>query len=285
LLIDFHVHVGRIHREFTLDFAKEMMHSCNKPIDNMDVNVDNLLLEMDQNKIEKSVLLAFDAQRTLDVCVPNEYVADICKSYPDRFVGFASFDGKKISDKYSVKTEVKKNCLSGYKLASCYLSLSPSDHCWYPLYGDALERNLPVLVHMGYTPIKKANLNYGHPQHLKKVLEDFPDLKLVIAHMGFPWVTETIELLKNYKNVYSDLSIVSYYQPDHVVFDIFSKAQEEGVINKLIWGTDYPMCTMTESLNKLDNIKMKLHKNNINIRKDQWNSIFENNAKYLLSDL
>lgn len=282
-LIDFHVHIGRLHDEYTEDFANQMMTPCNKKTENMEVVIGRLIQEMNKNNVQKAVLLGFNAQRTLGVHVTNEYVSSICKEHPRRFIGFASFDGM---DNTLCKAELKKELvnynLQGYKLAYGYLNISPNDQGWNPIYEDALERELSILVHMGYTPIKQANLRYCHPALLDQVLSKYPKLKIVIAHMGWPWIDDTFALLKRYENVYTDLSIVSSYQPINTIANILRSAKEHGVVNKLIWGTDYPMCSMTDSLNRFKDIKKYLDDNKVVIESETWKRIFQGNANYLL---
>ncbi|CAM4262277.1 hypothetical protein BAMA_04595 [Bacillus manliponensis] len=282
-MIDFHVHIGRLHDEYTEDFASQMMTPCNKNTENMEVDIGRLIQEMDRSNVQKAVLLGFNAKRTLGVHVTNEYVSNICKENPTRFIGFASFDGM---DNTLCKGDLQKELvnynLKGYKLAFGYLNMSPNDQGWYPIYEDAIERELPILVHMGYTPIKQANLRYCHPILLDKVLSNFPKLKIVIAHMGWPWIEDTLELLKRYENVYADLSIVSSYQSISTISNIIRLAKKHEVVNKLIWGTDYPMCSMIDSLNRFKEIKSHLDDNKIVIESGTWERIFQGNANYLL---
>lgn len=64
--------------------------------------------------------------------------------------------------------------------------------------------------------------------------------------------------------------------------NIFKMAKEQGVINKLIWGTDYPMCTMEESINRFKNIKKRLEEQGVHITEEEWDQIFYKNAEKLL---
>lgn len=282
-LIDFHVHIGRLRDEYTEDFAIQMMNPCNKKTENMEVDIGKLIQEMDRSNVQKAVLLGFNAKRTLGVHVTNEYVSKVCKENPSRFIGFASFDGMDNAlYKNGLQKELVDYNLQGYKLAFGYLNMSPNDPGWYPIYEDATERQLPILVHMGYTPIKQANLRYCHPKLLEEVLRNFPKLKLVIAHMGWPWIDDTLALLKRYENVYADLSIVSFYQPIKTISNIIGLAKAQGVVNKLIWGTDYPMCSMTDSLNRFKEIQSYLDDNEITVEAGVWQRIFQDNANYLL---
>ena len=48
---------------------------------------------------------------------------------------------------------------------------------------------------------------YCSPMNFRKVLDRFPKLKLVIAHLAFPHVEGLLELASQYPNLYIDLSV------------------------------------------------------------------------------
>lgn len=283
MAIDFHVHVGRLHQEYTLAFADEMMRACGKQAVELHVEPSGLLAEMDQAGVERAVLLAFNAKRTLGVHVPNELVGEWCRCAPKRLSGLASYDAYEPLAKQDLVRERKRWGLCGYKLAYGYLSLAPDDPGWRPLYEDAVEHDLPVLVHMGFTPIRRASLRHCHPGLLEPVLSRYPSLTLVIAHMGWPWVSETIDLLVRYPNVHADLSIVSRYQPLDKVVEILNLAADAGVAGKLLFATDYPMSRFSESLTRIKEVQQRMAEaGNRQLPRVVWENIMHGNARRLL---
>ncbi|MDR0267462.1 amidohydrolase family protein [Paenibacillus sp.] len=244
----------------------------------------SMIQEMDMAGIEKVVLLAFNAKRTLQVHVTNEYVSELVARYPNRFAGFASYDAHDGLIQKELKQERERLGLVGYKLACGYLGLSPDDAGWDAVYLDAVENRLPVLLHMGYSPVKKVALRYCAPQLLEKVLAKYPDLILVIAHMAWPWVDETISLMNKYENVYADMSIVSYYQPIQTVIDILQKAKKAKVAHKLIFGTDYPMCSFQEGAGRIREIRQQMNQSTNALTFHEWEMIFHGNARQVLRD-
>lgn len=282
-MIDFHVHVGRLNKEYPYDFSKEMMQACLKKVEDISVDPENLIMEMDNHNISKAIILGFNAKRTLGVHVSNQYVAEICQKWPERFVGFGSFDVayEEITLKV-LRLEMGKLGLKGFKIPFGYLDLSPADERWLPIYQYALEYELPLLLHMGYSPIKKVNHRYCNPILLDKVLQTFPNLRIVIAHLGWPWVDETIYLLKKYQNVYTDTSIVTFYQSTDFMVNMFQKLCHEKVMNKVIWGTDYPMCTFKESLDSMKKILACLNLQETGPSEAEIKLMFSENAQKLI---
>ncbi|MBO8162793.1 MAG: amidohydrolase [Brevibacillus sp.] len=282
MVIDFHVHVGRLHREYPLEFARQMMEACGKRAEEITVDPARLLKDMDQAGIDTAVLLAFDSRRKLSVHVTNDMVGEWCRQAPQRLVGLASYDAQDALVKEELVRERKRYQLRGYKLAFGYLEVAPDDPGWRPLYDDAAEHGLPVLVHMGFSPIKRVSYRHCHPSRLEHVLKRYLTLTLVIAHMGWPWIEETIVLLARYPHVYADLSIVSSFQPVDQVVAILGKAAAAGVAHKLLFGTDYPMCGLSEGVDRIKQIKQRMSASASALPEEVWSMIMSGNAKRLL---
>lgn len=252
MIIDSHVHAGEYLIHYPEAFASEMMRAVDRPGEAITTHIPTLLAEMDKVGVDRAFLLAFDAQRTLDVKVPNEYVARICQTHPDRFVGFGSVDAG-----VPGAAEVVEHCastlgLQGIKIAPAYVRLSPADPLWYGLYEAAQALKLPVLVHTGFTPSRQAEPRYFPPMLLDKVASDFPDLRLILAHLGTPWVRACLDLLVKHPNLYADISVFGWFQPVEIVADTLSSARARGVLNRLMWGTDRPWGPLTAFRARMD---------------------------------
>src|SRR5437870_2026502 len=66
----------------------------------------------------------------------------------------------------------------------------------------------------------------------------FPGLKMIIAHMGHPWIAETVVLIRKQPNFFADISAL-HYRPWQF-YNALVCAKEYGVLNKLLFGSDYP---------------------------------------------
>ena len=58
---------------------------------------------------------------------------------------------------------------------------------------------------LGYKPYEDE-MSYAEPKNWAKVLEAFPKLTIILAHIGSAWWDERIELAQKYPNVYFDTS-------------------------------------------------------------------------------
>lgn len=251
MIIDSHVHAGEYHRHFTAAFAEGMMATTGMPPQALSAPEARLISDMDASGVDQAFLLAFDVRRVEGFSVPNEFVAGMCERHPGRFIGFASVDAGREGAAADLRHAVTDLGLRGLKTAPCYLRMSPADPLWNDVYETAQELGIPVLVHTGYTPARNADARYFSPLLLEQVARDFPGLKLILAHLGTPWVRPCVELLARHPNLHADLSIFGSYRPAATVAAALAHAREAGVLDRILWGTDYPFATMADATHRM----------------------------------
>ncbi|MBC2714224.1 MAG: amidohydrolase [Desulfobacteraceae bacterium] len=100
--------------------------------------------------------------------------------------------------------------LSGMKLVPCMQHFFLNDRRLFPVYEKAEASGMPILVHTGGDPIPGREV-YGHPRDIDEVASTFPDLTIIMAHMGIPFFEETKEILKKHKNVFTDIAFSVVY--------------------------------------------------------------------------
>src|SRR5207244_7894976 len=85
--------------------------------------------------------------------------------------------------------------LTGLKLYPMYDHYAVNDRdLAFPIFDMAQQLNIPVMIHLSTTPVSDTVLMYGWPVLLDDVARAFPDLRLLVAHTGFPWVDECLVL-------------------------------------------------------------------------------------------
>lgn len=125
-----------------------------------------------------------------------------------------------------------------------YYGISPSDDQFFPYYELAQKYNLPVGIHTGGAGPDHGSPNFkldlGNPLLMKEMLDSFPELKVWIMHSGDQYYQEAIEIMKAYKRVYADISVIS--NPDILPSGKFSSIMKtfinEGLEDRLMFGTD-----------------------------------------------
>ena len=132
--------------------------------------------------------------------------------------------------------------LRGIKLLPMYAGFRPDDERLDPLWEYATEQRLPVLLHTGTTFVAQAPLECTLPRHLDAVAIRFPDVKIIMAHLGHPYEGECVATFRKHPNVYADISAL-HYRPFQLYHSLML-VQEYGVWDKVLFGTDYPFTTV-----------------------------------------
>jgi len=90
----------------------------------------------------------------------------------------------------------------------CYLGYlgGPEDPGYQPYYILAQECNLPVIFHTGDTWGAMADLKLSHPLDIDRIAWKYPNLRIVMAHVGVPWHREACQVAWKNDNVWLDLS-------------------------------------------------------------------------------
>jgi predicted TIM-barrel fold metal-dependent hydrolase len=120
---------------------------------------------------------------------------------------------------------------------------SVDDRRYYPLWETINELRVPVMIDVGTTGMGAgmpgglgAVIRHAHPAAIDQLAADFPDLKIVAAHPGWPWTDEMIAVALHKGNVSWELSgWAPKYFPDAVKRDIKGRLKD-----KIMFGSDYP---------------------------------------------
>jgi predicted TIM-barrel fold metal-dependent hydrolase len=91
-----------------------------------------------------------------------------------------------------------------------------------------------------------APLRYAHPLVMDEIAIRFPDLTVVMAHLGHPWQADTIAVIRKHPNVWADVS-AGFYRP-WSFYTAMRLATEWNVLAKLLLGSDYPIATTAETI-------------------------------------
>lgn len=201
-----------------------------------------------------AIVLAFDAPATGFV-VPNEYVAEYVSKHPGKLFGFASIDPNKLNAASELESAIKDLKLSGLKLGPIYQNFYPDQKQYFPLYAKADELNLPIMWHQGTSFVPEGYLDASRPAMLDPIARAFPNLKMIIAHMGHPWTGECISVVRKNPNMYMDISALG--SRPWQFYNAMVLAMEYGVTHKILLGSDYPFFTTAqtiESFRKINDI-------------------------------
>jgi len=170
--------------------------------------------------------------------IPQELIADFVNQHSDRFIGWCSVDPNDEDCVDQLVYNVETLGLRGLKVAPIYQNFDPQDPKHLPLFKKAQALDIPVIWHQGTSFVRPGPLKYSNPIFLEDIAVACPDLRMIIAHMGHPWETDCVVLIRKHPNLYADISALHYRPLRH--YQAFMAALEYGVEHKLIFGSDFP---------------------------------------------
>ncbi len=257
-IIDIHFHPVLVKEAIEKD--KNLLYAA-RNIFNIGIGVqplEVLLSAMDSAGVNKVVLLALDCSSKSGYKIPsNDIVAWLVDQASDRLIGFASVDpNKPESAVKELERAVNELGLRGLKLSPPLQGFIPNDKKVYPIYAKAQELGIPVLIHTGFSYVKGISLNTCNPLLLEDIIIQFPKLKIILAHMGWPWVWEAVLLAMKYPNVYIDTANIFTGTPTEHFDFVFSKMVplrmvERFIAEKVIFGSDYPRIEIDKMINAI----------------------------------
>ncbi|MBE3132773.1 MAG: amidohydrolase [Acidobacteria bacterium] len=220
--------------------AREVFH-----IGNTFQPLETFLLELDEAGLHRAVILPIDASTTRGAKVySNEQIAELC-AMSDRLVGFASVDPLKSSAADDLERAVTDLGLRGLKLAPAMQRVFPDDPRLEPIYARAEELGVPIVFHAGMSWEPGSRLAYGQPLRFEQVAADHPRLRIVLAHLAWPWVMEAVALALKYTNVHLDTSALYFDNPpDFLRFAMTVQVPlsvfERSLRRQIVFGSNYP---------------------------------------------
>jgi predicted TIM-barrel fold metal-dependent hydrolase len=175
----------------------------------------------------------------------NEYIAAVVRHDPARLIGFASVNPAHRGPMAAVEElerAVVELGLSGVKLYPMYQHWAANDpDVAFPVYEKAQELGVPVMIHQAGSTRIDAELELARPVMLDDVGRVFRDLRVIVAHCGWPWVEEALFLLTKHPNFYAELSYLIASVTRRDLFLLLSRCEPMFVpLEKLFFGTDYP---------------------------------------------
>jgi predicted TIM-barrel fold metal-dependent hydrolase len=230
--------------------------------------------------VDKSIVLGFKS-RYLQAEIPNRLVADYIKRDPDKLIGFAGIDptdGDAVAELRTAKNELK---LVGVTFSPANQDFHPSDTRAQDVYAEAETLGMPILFHPVGQYTEQSKLEFARPYLLDEVARTFPRLRLVIAQMGQPWIDETICLLGKFPNVFADVS--GLLSRPWSAYSALVNANQAGVIDKLLFGSDFPYTSATDCIESLYNLNQLAQGTNLPlVPREQLRGIVERDALALL---
>ena len=210
-----------------------------------DTDIDQLVDWWKEAGIVKAVCMGQDMSRIWGNNFGEENVLECYRKYPDFFIPFASVEpldkaGRFCTEKYEYFVKaIDEYGFRGVLFTPPYGQYNSNDPTMYPFYEFAQRRDIVVQYHhsaqMG--PAILAPTKHAQMLHLNDVIVDFPNMKIVIEHIGYPWSEYLFVLMTNHKKMYCDLAM-TFPRPYWLAWNLVI-AKEYGVIDRVMFASDY----------------------------------------------
>ncbi|UCF57182.1 MAG: amidohydrolase [Deltaproteobacteria bacterium] len=202
------------------------------------VSAEQFVAQMDEAGFEKVFISAVNMGSYKGKWKANDFtnqeVYEMIKGYPDRLMGMAGYDPTDIMKSVS---EIEK-AVDEYGFRGVYAHLlgwdmRPDDRRMYPCYAKCVELGIPFSMQTGHS-LELMPSEGGRPIYIDKVALDFPELKFIASHAGWPWCEELVAMASKHPNVYIDISahLPKYLDPAIVQF-MNTRGR-----NKVLFGTN-----------------------------------------------
>ena len=159
----------------------------------------------------------------------NNFIAAEQEAHPE-FIGFGSLHPEYEDIPGEIDRMISLN-LKGIKLHPDFQKFNIDDEAAYPIY-EAAEGRLPILFHTG-----DDRYEFSKPTRLYKVLEKFPKLIAIGAHLGGYRCWDEVDVYLGHPRLYIDTSSSLMFVTPQKAMEIIHKHGAD----KVFFGTDSPM--------------------------------------------
>lgn len=188
----------------------------------------------------------FMRQESIDLTVllpgpgGNDRVLEWARKWPGQFVPFWWAD---LDDPEEAADHLEAAVARGHrgiKFQPLTQRFRMNERRIWPLYERAQKLKVPVLFHTGVVTFKDHCAEFASPIPIDDVAESFPDLKIIIAHMGGQYHNEALVIAEKNANVFLDTAYLQFFcsrmLPRVTPFDLVRRAVEFAGPRKVLYG-------------------------------------------------
>jgi predicted TIM-barrel fold metal-dependent hydrolase len=200
------IEAEELYRMKTSMSQKELEKALAPKMKILSMPIENFVAQLDEMGVERAVIFNLDEGTPSGLRgLPNDYFADIVKKYPKKFIGVAGIDPLKGMDAVREIRRCYDLGLRGIAVRPFMFGIPPHHAKMYPLYAACVELDIPIWFHLSVN-YSTNTMEVERPIYVDIVAQDFPELKIIAGHGGWPWVNEMVAVAWRNKNVYIDIA-------------------------------------------------------------------------------
>ncbi len=254
MIIDFHAHIFsdemRAQRDEFIERDPWFATLYGDPKRRL-ASAEDVVASMQSAGVDRTVVMGFPWKDGAVCKAHNDYLLDAIRKFPNQLIGFACIQPLDARDAQELERCLDAGMMGMGELGPDGQKFDIEDRWVLQASAEILQaRDRPLLVHSS-EPIGHEYDGKGkqHPWKLVKLAQNFPDLKIVMAHWGggLPFYELMPEVRDALRNVYYD-SAASSFLYRH---DIFPVAARMVGADRILWGTDYPLLSQAKFLERV----------------------------------
>jgi len=243
------------------------------------VTMEEFVADLDEADIDRAIVLS-------DKRTTPEQVSAFVGQDPDRFIGFGYVNPLVRGADEEVLHQRNELGLFGLKLYPTSDGYLADDPKAFRVYEAAAGIDMPVMLHHAGMPKPRDLMRHADPTLIDNVACSFPRLKIVLAHLGYPRVDETLYVARKHRNVWCDISwpYGDVNHPSYIFMlwrDLLT-ALNLGVLGKMVFGTDYPGVRQRPYVDTLMSVNRYATHPDLRIPEERLSAILDENVQPLL---
>jgi uncharacterized protein len=180
------------------------------------------------------------ANQPKHVASVNEWAQSVREKHKNMLFFAAIHPG--VDDPYSVVCSLAEKGFPGVKMQPNAGGYYPDSRECFEIYRALKENDMILLTHVG-DELKPFEPLYSHPRYFRNVLDSFPDLKIILAHLGGYNTWDDLDMILGYRNAYFDTAMSCEIGEKE-----FLGLIERIGIDRVLFGTDFPWYDMNKAV-------------------------------------
>lgn len=192
---------------------------------------------------------------SMEMHTPNNAIAKYAAAHSQKIIGFMSIDPNDPGAIEELERCHRQLGLRGIKMSPVYQNYHPCEEKAQRIHRRAEQLGLPILTHAAFHSIAQTPMEWANPLLYDPVAREFPNLKIILAHIGLPWFADAMVMVRKHTNVFADISPALHRT---WMYQALANFQEFGVMDKLMFGTDFPISNSEQVLENLRSVNKNI---------------------------
>lgn len=202
------------------------------------IYADEVVRRLKEQGVERFVLLNYSHKPGMSESL-NDWTHEFCRKYPQIIPFGAIHPGEK--DVPGLLDRCFRDYgFKGLKFHCHVTGIRPDEERMFPVYEKIIEYDRVLMLHSGAGPslagYKETTKNVSGAAFTRNMLKRFPDMKVVVPHLGADEFDAFFDLMEEYPNFWMDTTMaVAGFFPFRIPWEKIEKFSD-----RILYGSDFP---------------------------------------------